>query len=98
MEQEYDAFAREVSQPMFEEQPGFEGVIFARDADRCLVITWWVDHGSISTLATSAQYKQVVDRISHLLLPDTTTEVYELRGGVLPGRFTLPAAEHVRRS
>src|SRR5262245_51658531 len=92
-EQEYDAFAREVSQPMFKEQAGFQAVMFSRDGDRCLVITLWVDQSSVDALATSATYRRVVDRISTLLYSGTTTEVYELRGGVLPGGSSLPAAE-----
>lgn len=77
---EYDAFARDVSQPMFEQQAGFRGVIFARDDEHCLVITLWKDHDSIEALAGSASYGRTVGRISGLLRPETTTEVYEVDG------------------
>ncbi|GAA2915259.1 hypothetical protein GCM10010517_81480 [Streptosporangium fragile] len=85
METEYDVFARDVSRPMFEQQAGFQGVIFSRDGDRCLVITLWADHESAEALAASPVYGRTVERISALLRPETVTEVYEVRGGILPG-------------
>ncbi|GAB7101979.1 hypothetical protein JCM4814A_02930 [Streptomyces phaeofaciens JCM 4814] len=84
-ELEYDAFARDVSQPMFEQQEGFRGVMFSRSGERCLVITLWADQASLETLAASPRYHETVKRISALIQPETTTEVYEVQGGNLTG-------------
>ncbi|GAB2922312.1 hypothetical protein GCM10027075_22890 [Streptomyces heilongjiangensis] len=84
-ELEYDAFARDVSQPMFEQQDGFRGAMFSRSGERCLVITLWADQDSVETLAASPRYHETVKRISALIRPDTTIEVYEVQGGDLAG-------------
>ncbi|MEV7676657.1 antibiotic biosynthesis monooxygenase [Streptomyces sp. NPDC088752] len=83
-EAEYDDFARQVSQPMFERQEGFRGVLFARDGERCIVVTLWSDLRDLDSLAASQAYRDAVERITPLLGPDTTTEVYKGRGGTLP--------------
>jgi heme-degrading monooxygenase HmoA len=85
----YDAFARDVSQPMFEQQDGFRGVLFSRSSERCLVITLWADQASVERLAASPRYQETVKRISALIQPETTTEVYEALGGSLTGTFQV---------
>ena len=60
---EYEAFARDISLPMFRAQPGFAGVLMLRDGGRCQVITLWESHDAIDALNSSASYRQTVDRI-----------------------------------
>lgn len=83
-EAEYDDFARRVSQPMFERQEGFRGVLFARDGERCTVVTLWSDPRDLDALAASPAYRDAVERITPLLGPDTATEVHAGRGGTPP--------------
>jgi heme-degrading monooxygenase HmoA len=76
---EYDAFAREVSQRMFEQQPGFGGVIFSRTDQRALVITLWSNRESADALPASPSYRRTVERIGPLLHPGTSVEVYDIQ-------------------
>ncbi|MFD7702175.1 antibiotic biosynthesis monooxygenase family protein [Streptomyces caelestis] len=79
-ESEYDAFAHEVSRPMFEQQDGFKGVFFLRNGTGCTVVSFWSDRTSAAALAESPSYGDTVERIRRLLHPETTTEVYEVQG------------------
>jgi heme-degrading monooxygenase HmoA len=60
---EYEAFARDISLPMFRAQPGFAGVLMLRDGGRCQVITLWETHEAIEALDSSAKYRETVDSI-----------------------------------
>lgn len=60
---EYEAFARAISLPMFEQQAGFRGVLMLRDGGDCQVITLWEDMAAIEALGTSPSYVETVDRI-----------------------------------
>lgn len=61
--EDYERFARDVSLPMFRQQPGFEGVLMLRDGARCEVITLWQSAEDIAMLDRSTTYKDVVARI-----------------------------------
>jgi quinol monooxygenase YgiN len=53
------------------------------------VITLWADQASVERLAASPRYQETVKRISALIQPETTTEVYEALGGSLTGTFQV---------
>ena len=60
----YEAFAADVSTPMFRRQPGFEGVaMMRRRGDQCLVLTLWEDAFAAAALARSASYVETVAAI-----------------------------------
>ena len=40
---DYESFARDVSLPMFQSQPGFLGALMMRRGEHCLVLTLWQD-------------------------------------------------------
>jgi heme-degrading monooxygenase HmoA len=60
---DYERFAAEVSLPMFEQQPGFAGVVMMRSGSECLVLTLWNDRAAVDALAGSATYLETVRRI-----------------------------------
>ena len=60
---EYERFAREVSLPMFRDQPGFRGSLFGRSGAECVVVTVWDDSGAADSLDVSARYVETVSRI-----------------------------------
>lgn len=60
---EYEAFAREVSLPMFRLQPGFRGVAMFRKGDDCMVLTFWQDAESVAALTRSDAYARTVNVI-----------------------------------
>ncbi len=86
----YEAFAREISLPMFRAQPGFAGVVMGRDGDsdghgdcegnRAWVLTLWRDQAAIDALARSPSYAATVNRIlaSGFLDGEQSTEVSEV--------------------
>jgi heme-degrading monooxygenase HmoA len=81
----YEAFARDVSLPMFHAQPGFLGVVMGRDVDRdpdpgtnrAWVLTLWQDQAAVDALAASPTYQATVAAIlaAGLLAGEQTTEV-----------------------
>jgi hypothetical protein len=60
---DYDAFARTKSLPMFRAQGGFVGVLFAGRGVERAVITLWEDLDSAEALSGSVTYKAAVDEI-----------------------------------
>jgi heme-degrading monooxygenase HmoA len=83
--EEYERFSQEVSLPMFREQEGFWGVLFARRNAACVVITLWSVPAAIEALNSSPSYRRAVERIeaTELLTGQTSVEVLELHGGSL---------------
>lgn len=76
---EYEAFAREISLPMFRQQQGFLGVaMFRRGAD-CVVLTLWQDAESAAALARSDSYTRTVSEIlaAGFLQGEQTMETYD---------------------
>jgi heme-degrading monooxygenase HmoA len=77
----YEAFARDVSLPMFHAQPGFLGVVMGRDGasdgERAWVLTLWQDQAAVDALASSPTYQATVAAIlaAGLLAGEQTTEV-----------------------
>ncbi|HSM52772.1 MAG TPA: antibiotic biosynthesis monooxygenase, partial [Erythrobacter sp.] len=61
--EEYEAFAREISLPMFRQQEGFEGVAMMRNGNQCSVLTFWRDEQAISQLDRSETYLATVKAI-----------------------------------
>jgi heme-degrading monooxygenase HmoA len=79
---EYRRFAHVKSLPMFREQPGFVGVLFAANlADRA-VITLWRDIASARALDQSETYKSTVAEIeaTGFLRGESSVEIFELEG------------------
>lgn len=59
----YEAFARDISTPMFKWQPGCEGVMMMRQGGHCLVLTLWRDRQTADALSSSADYRETVEAI-----------------------------------
>lgn len=59
----YEAFARDISLPMFHAQPGYEGALMLRAGEECTVITLWRDEASIASLKNSPSYGETVSAI-----------------------------------
>jgi heme-degrading monooxygenase HmoA len=60
---EYEAFARDISLPMFQKAPGCQGVLMFRDGPACHVLTLWRSQPDIDALETSPAYVETVRRI-----------------------------------
>jgi heme-degrading monooxygenase HmoA len=82
---EYELFAHEYSLPMFRQQPGFRGVLFARSGADCVVVTLWQDQEAAEALSTSPTYRSTVEQISEtgFLVGASSLQVLELHGGLL---------------
>jgi heme-degrading monooxygenase HmoA len=59
----YEAFAREISLPMFRSQKGFLGCLMSRNDETALVMTFWEDMDAVKALETSPSYKETVSKI-----------------------------------
>jgi heme-degrading monooxygenase HmoA len=83
---DYEAFARERSLPMFRAQEGFAGVLFARDAASCVVISLWRDAAAVDALAGSTSYQDTATALAAtgMLVGEASVEVFELHGGRIP--------------
>jgi|ERR671934_2016560 heme-degrading monooxygenase HmoA len=79
---EYRRFAEEKSLPMFREQPGFAGVLFAANLAERAVITLWRDLASAQGLDHSETYRRTVAEIegTGFLRGNSSVEVFELEG------------------
>ena len=60
---EFEKVARTRSLPMFQEQYGCLGVLFAREASDAVSITLWEDRQALERLATSPSYQTTVHQI-----------------------------------
>jgi quinol monooxygenase YgiN len=81
---EYEHFAATESLPMFRAQPGFLGLLFGRDGDKCIVTTLWKDHAAADALENSPAYQDTVARISRFLVGESTVERFEAHSADLP--------------
>jgi hypothetical protein len=79
---DYRRFAHTKSLPMFREQPGFVGVLFAAKLAERAVITLWHDVASAQRLDRSDTYQSTVTEIeaTGFLRGESTVEVFELEG------------------
>jgi heme-degrading monooxygenase HmoA len=79
---DYRRFAHSKSLPMFREQQGFAGVLFAASGAERAVITLWQDIASAERLDRSDTYKSTVAEIeaTGFLRGESTVEVFELEG------------------
>src|SRR5262245_10838002 len=59
----YEAFAREISLPMFRSQEGFLGCVMSRNEETGLVITLWKDEQAVKALDASSSYNEAVAKI-----------------------------------
>ena len=77
---EYEAFAREISLPMFRQQPGFLGVAMYRRGEECVVLTLWQDAASVAALARSDAFTRTVSEIlaAGFLQGEQTLETYNV--------------------
>ena len=62
--EDYEAFARDISLPMFRRQRGFRGTVMLRQEDRCAVLTLWRDIEDVVALKTSKDYQATVREIT----------------------------------
>lgn len=78
-----EAFAREVSLPMFESQPGCLGVLFSRTDRHCATVTLWDSETSVKAMEAADDYQTAVRRIeeSGILGDEHHTEVFNIYGG-----------------
>lgn len=60
---EYEAFARKTSLPMFERQAGFCGMLLLRGGADCRVMTFWENFADIETLESSTSYRETTGRL-----------------------------------
>jgi heme-degrading monooxygenase HmoA len=81
----YEAFARERSLPMFREQAGFLGVLFAKSSEERAVITFWSSRDDLRRLEDSSSYQETVASITQAGLLDgpSSVEVFETHGHAL---------------
>jgi heme-degrading monooxygenase HmoA len=84
---EYRVFAQERSLPMFRQQAGFVGVLFAQHGAERAVISLWRDFESVEALASSESYQATVGEIvgTGFLQGESSVEVFELEGAFLGG-------------
>lgn len=80
-----ETFAEKFSLPMFREQPGCLGVLFARDGAYKETVSFWEDQEAIERLATSPSYEETVRRIEEtgMLQGEQTVTILPLYGGYL---------------
>lgn len=64
--EEYESFARTVSVPMFQQQPGFTGVAMLRNGSECVVISFWRSLGDAEALKHSESYRACVTALLQL--------------------------------
>jgi SAM-dependent methyltransferase/heme-degrading monooxygenase HmoA len=84
----YEAFAREISLPMFCTQGGFLGCVMGRDEETGLVITLWEDENAVNALDSSPSYNETVAKIlaADVLTAEQATRV---------GKVHLLHLEHI---
>lgn len=90
---EYERFARDVSLPMFEGQPGFRGVLMARDSATCTVTTLWDDARAVERLEASPDYCGTVEaiRASRVVAEELGTRLAEVHLALMAdGARALP--------
>lgn len=79
---EYQAFARNVSLPMFRRHNGFLGVVFAGTGTKRMVITLWSSPAAAAALDVSADYQATVRAIeaTGFLRPPQRLVVLDVHG------------------
>lgn len=84
---EYNAFARDISLPMFKQQTGFVGVLFLDVGEEQMVLSLWTDRRAVAALAESKTYRDTVDKIvaAGFLVGESTVDVFDISGGEIPG-------------
>ena len=82
---ELEQFARDHSLPMFHEQEGCLGVLFAREGADVVAVSLWEDMEAIDRLATSTSYQATVRQIegTGLLEDDQEVSLHSVYGGYL---------------
>jgi heme-degrading monooxygenase HmoA len=85
---EYERFARERSLPMFQQQQGCLGVLFARTEQARAVITLWEDEAAAHRLESDPGYRATVEGITAtgFLRPPQVVEIFEVGEGWLNER------------
>src|SRR5947209_8067836 len=82
---EYRAFARRNSAPMFASHHGFLGVMFAAAPGQRAVVTFWESSSAAAGLAESSSYRQTMAAIeaAGFLEGPSNVEVFELQDAFL---------------
>jgi heme-degrading monooxygenase HmoA len=62
-EKAYEAFAREISLPMFKQQEGFLGCVMSHNKAVAFVLTFWRDEDATAALDKSPTYQETVAQI-----------------------------------
>jgi heme-degrading monooxygenase HmoA len=80
---DYEHFAIQRSFPMFKDQPGFLGVLFARQEADCAVITFWDQPAAIEALESSPVYLTTVAEINQtgFLVGDASVDILDIHAG-----------------
>jgi hypothetical protein len=80
--EDYRRFAHSKSLPMFREQAGFAGVLFAANGAERAVMTLWRDLAAARGLDRSDTYRSTVAEIeaTGFLRGESTVELFELEG------------------
>jgi len=60
---DYETFAKEISLPMFRQQPGLLGIAMFHRGEACVVLTLWCDAESAAALARSDSHTRAVSEI-----------------------------------
>jgi heme-degrading monooxygenase HmoA len=83
---EYERFALQESAAMFREQPGFKGVLFARNGSDCMVVSLWENEDALAALDSAALYRQTAQRLlaTGVLLGSQSVEILNIHGYELP--------------
>ncbi len=83
--EDFEAFAKTYSLPMFRKQSGCLGVLFSREGADTTTLSFWEDQASIDQLDSSTSYQETVRRIQDidLLRGEQTVTVYPIFGGYL---------------
>lgn len=82
---DYFRFTQDESLPMFQRQPGFLGVLFARSESDFAVVSLWKGQEAVRELQTSPTYRLTVARImaTGFLVGEPSLEVFEVQAGAL---------------
>jgi quinol monooxygenase YgiN len=83
--EEFEAFARSYSLPMFQQQQGCIGVLFALTGADSTTFSFWEDREAIDRLTSSPSYQETVNRIQEtgFLRGEPEVRIFPVFGGHL---------------
>jgi heme-degrading monooxygenase HmoA len=82
---DYRDFAQRRSLPMFGQQSGCRGVVFASGAKDCAVISFWDDEDDVARLDSSPTYQEVAGSLldADILQGEQRVEVFDAEIGFI---------------